>query len=73
VWLLPVFVAGGARAADDAAIYALIDTLKPVAEAITIDGDPADWGAIPAFADPSGDGAGLLAWLAQRRARRRRQ
>ena len=58
LWLLPVLVASSARAADEAAIHALIDTLKPVAEAITIDGDPADWGAIPAFPDDPPDDAG---------------
>ncbi len=47
-----------AGAVDDAAIHALIDALKPVAEAIAVDGSSADWGAIPAFADPSGDGGG---------------
>jgi len=50
-----------ARAADDAAIYALIDSLKPTAEAIVVDGNPADWGAIPAFPDPSGDAGAALA------------
>jgi hypothetical protein len=56
--LLPALVAGTARAADDADIYALIDTLKPVAEAIVVDGNPSDWGAIPAFPDPGGDAGG---------------
>ena len=58
LWLLPALVASAASAADDADIHALIDTLKPVAEAITVDGNPADWGAIPAFPDPSGDSGG---------------
>ena len=53
-----VLAASPADAADDAAIHALIDSLKPVAEAIAVDGNPADWGAIPAFPDPSGDAAG---------------
>src|SRR5258706_15288975 len=56
-WLL-LFAASAAAAANDADVYALIDTLKPVAEAITVDGNPADWGAIPAFPDPSGDAGG---------------
>jgi hypothetical protein len=58
LWLFPALVASGARAANDADVYALINTLKPVAEAITVDGDPSDWGAIPAFPDPSGDAGG---------------
>src|SRR5688572_31131119 len=53
--LSTVLATSPADAADDAAIHALIDSLKPVAEAITVDGNPADWGAIPAFPDPSGD------------------
>jgi hypothetical protein len=56
--LLLLWAAQPAGAVDDAAIYALIDTLRPTAEAITVDGNPADWGAIPAFADPSGDAGG---------------
>src|SRR5206468_11156678 len=58
VGLLPVFTASAAGGDSDADIYALIDALKPVAEAITVDDNPADWGAIPAFADPSGDAGG---------------
>jgi hypothetical protein len=50
--------ASAASAANDADIYALIDGLKPVAEAIVVDGNPSDWGAIPAFPDPSGDAGG---------------
>jgi hypothetical protein len=57
-WLLPLLAASAVRAADDAAIYALIDSLKPTAEAITVDGNPSDWGAIPAVPDPSGDAGG---------------
>lgn len=53
--MLPILAPSAAAAADDAAIWALIDALKPTAEAIAIDGNPADWGAIPAFPDPSGD------------------
>lgn len=56
--LLPPLVASAASAAGDADMYALIDALRPVAEAITVDGNPADWGAIPAFSDPSGDSGG---------------
>ena len=56
--LWTAFAASAAGAADDAAIYALIDSLKPTAEAIVVDGNPADWGAIPAFPDPSGDAGG---------------
>jgi hypothetical protein len=53
-WLSLLF-ASAARAASDADVWALIDTLKPVAEAITVDGHPGDWDSIPAFSDPSGD------------------
>jgi hypothetical protein len=53
--LLTALVASSAGATGDADIYALIDTLRPVAEAITVDGNPSDWGAIPAYSDPSGD------------------
>jgi hypothetical protein len=56
--LLLLVAAQPAGAVDDAAIYALIDQLSPVAEAIAVDGNPADRGAIPAFADPSGDAGG---------------
>src|SRR5262249_42288123 len=56
--LLPIPAAPPATAANDADIYAQIDALRPVAESITVDGNPADWGAIPAFADPSGDAGG---------------
>jgi len=55
---LAAFAAAPARAANDADIYALISALEPVAEAITVDGNPSDWGAIPPFADPSGDASG---------------
>src|SRR5688572_31714691 len=56
--LSTVLATSPADAADDAAIYALIDSLKPTAEAIVVDGNPADWGVIPAFPDPSGDAGG---------------
>ena len=41
-----------------ATVFALIDSLVPVAAGITVDGDPSDWGAIPAFPDPAGDAGG---------------
>ncbi len=44
-----------AWAASDAEILLLIDALRPTAEAITVDGDLSDWGAIPFFDDPTGD------------------
>ncbi len=43
------------QAAADAGVYAQIDALAAVAAAISIDGNGADWGAIPTFADPVGD------------------
>ena len=43
------------HAASDAEILSLVDALRPTAEAITIDGDLSDWGALPFFADPAGD------------------
>jgi hypothetical protein len=58
LWLVPALLAPAASAVNDADIHALIDTLRPVAEAIVVDGNPADWGAIPAFPDPSGDATG---------------
>src|SRR5688572_7967759 len=59
--LSTVLATSPADAADDAAIHALIDSLRPVAQAIVVDGNPADWGAIPAFPDPSGDASGNAA------------
>jgi hypothetical protein len=47
-----------ASSPDDAQMFALIDSLVPVAEAIDVDGDCSDWGAIPVFPDPSGDAGG---------------
>ena len=55
VTLLAGLATRTALAASDADVHALIDTLKPVAEAIVIDGDGSDWGAIPTFSDPLGD------------------
>ena len=42
----------------DAPVFARIDALRPVAAAIAIDGNGADWGAIPDFPDPAGDAGG---------------
>lgn len=42
----------------DAPVFARIEALRPVAAAIAIDGDGADWGAIPNLPDPSGDAGG---------------
>ena len=42
--------------ATDAEVLALIDSLRPTAETIVVDGDLSDWGAIPFFDDPTGDG-----------------
>ena len=47
-----------ASSPDDAQVFDLIDSLTPVAEAIEIDGDCSDWGAIPVFPDASGDAGG---------------
>jgi hypothetical protein len=47
-----------ASSPDDAQIFERIDSLKPVADAIDVDGDCSDWGAIPVFPDPSGDAGG---------------
>ena len=55
-------LAGALRAAPpvvgDAPVFARIEALRPVAEAIAIDGTGADWGAIPSSADPAGDAGG---------------
>ncbi|MCS5638641.1 MAG: M23 family metallopeptidase [Myxococcota bacterium] len=53
-----VLCASGASAASDAEILLLIDTLRPTAEAISVDGDLSDWGTIPFFSDPTGDAGG---------------
>jgi peptidase M23-like protein len=42
----------------DAPVFTRIEALRPVAQALVIDGNGADWGAIPSFADPTGDAAG---------------
>ena len=42
----------------DAPVYAKIEALRPVAAALAIDGDGADWGAIPSLPDPNGDAGG---------------
>jgi hypothetical protein len=60
LWVWAALVASPARATTDADIWALIDSLRPVAAAITVDGNPSDWGAIPAFSDPTGDAGGDL-------------
>src|SRR5262249_32247494 len=39
-------------------VFAKIEALRPVAAALTIDGDGADWGAIPSLPDPAGDAGG---------------
>jgi len=49
---------GAARAQGDAAVFARIEALRPVAAAIAIDGSCADWAAIPELPDPSGDAGG---------------
>ncbi|MBI1742391.1 hypothetical protein HYR54_04905 [Candidatus Acetothermia bacterium] len=43
---------------SDAAIYALIDTVRERAAKIQIDGKVNDWEGIPAFTDPAGDAQG---------------
>lgn len=53
--LLCLLCGPAVSAASDAEIFSLVDTLRPTAEAISIDGDLSDWGAIPFFADPAGD------------------
>src|SRR5207344_492003 len=35
-----------------------IEALRPVAAALAIDGNGADWGAIPSLPDPAGDAGG---------------
>lgn len=42
----------------DAPAFARIEALRPVAAAIAIDGNGADWGAIPVLPDPPGDAGG---------------
>ncbi len=54
--LVPVLARAGSP--DDAQVFARIDALRPVAAAVVVDGDCADWGAIPLLADPAGDAAG---------------
>lgn len=44
-----------AQPSGDAPVFARIESLIPVAAAISIDGDGSDWGAIPSFPDPVGD------------------
>jgi murein DD-endopeptidase MepM/ murein hydrolase activator NlpD len=53
-----LLVLAPAAHADDAPAYALIETLRPLAAAIAIDGQDADWAGIPAFPDASGDAGG---------------
>ena len=45
-------------AAGDAAVYAVIDRLRPIANRIVLDGRGEDWSSIPGFGDPSGDARG---------------
>ena len=42
----------------DAPVFARIEALRPVAAALSVDGDGSDWGAIPNFTDPAGDAGG---------------
>ncbi len=39
-------------------VFNTIDILKPIADAIVVDGDPNDWDGIPFFEDPNGDAGG---------------
>lgn len=57
-WLVLAVPAAGAASPDDPQVFALIDSLVPVAGSIVVDGDCSDWGAIPIFADPVGDAGG---------------
>lgn len=45
-------------AQGDAAVFARIEALRPVAAAIAIDGNCSDWGAIPEYGDAAGDAGG---------------
>lgn len=56
-----VGVAALARAngpVGDGPVFAKIDALRPVATTLAIDGNGADWGAIPSLPDPAGDAGG---------------
>ncbi len=50
-WAFPTI----AGAQSDSDVFAIIDALRPVAASIVVDGDDADWGAIPRYVDPSAD------------------
>jgi len=41
--------------APDANVYGLIDALRPAAQALSVDGDPADWNAFPSLSDAPDD------------------
>jgi hypothetical protein len=58
VLALPLRAAAQLGAYGDAPVFARIESLRPIAEALVIDGDDADWTGIPALSDPAGDAAG---------------
>lgn len=56
--VLACAVSAPARGATDQDIYTLIDATRPIAEAVVIDGQGADWAGIPTFSGPTGDAGG---------------